>query len=54
MGTIANAGIKGPIEDTDSSGALDLTFAVRDRGHHRRERQIRSTVHLKVTMTTGA
>jgi hypothetical protein len=26
-GTLANAGIKGPLEDIDSSGALDLTFA---------------------------
>jgi hypothetical protein len=48
-GTVANVGIEGPLEDTDSSGALDLMFAARDRGHYRRERQIRATVHLKVT-----
>jgi hypothetical protein len=42
-GTFANVAIKGPLEDIDSSGALDLTFASRDRGHQGSERQIRST-----------
>jgi hypothetical protein len=43
-GTIANVGIKGPPEDIDYSGALDLTFASRDRGWQHSERQIRSTI----------
>ena len=42
-GTFANVGIKGPLENDDSSGALDLTFALRDRGQQGGERQIRST-----------
>src|SRR5262249_12150420 len=32
--SFANVGIKGPREDLDSSGALDLAFSWRDRGHH--------------------
>jgi hypothetical protein len=42
-GQFANVEIKGPLEDIDSSGALDLTFASRDRGYQGSERQIRST-----------
>jgi hypothetical protein len=45
-GTFANVGIKGPLEIIDSSGALDLTFASRDRGYQGSERQIRSTSAL--------
>ncbi len=41
--TFANVGIKGPPENVDSSGALDLTFALRARGQQGSERQIRST-----------
>src|ERR1700731_5275715 len=41
--TFANVGIKGPLAQYDSSGALDLTFALRVCGKHGSERQIRST-----------
>jgi hypothetical protein len=41
--TFANVGIKGALENIDFSGALDLTFALRDFGYQGSERQIRST-----------
>src|ERR1700743_416026 len=46
-GTLTNVGIKGPLANIDSSGALDLTFALRVRGLLRSERQIRSTGQTK-------
>jgi hypothetical protein len=45
--TFANVGIKGPLEIIDSSGALDLTFALRVCGQQGSERQIRSTSALQ-------
>jgi hypothetical protein len=42
-GSFANVGIKGPLENIDPGGALDLTFASRDRGYQGSERQIRAT-----------
>jgi hypothetical protein len=45
-GTFANVGIKGPPENIDSGGALDLTFAYDECGWQDIERQIRSTSHI--------